>query len=66
MLIPFKYLGMEVGDNPRKGKFWEPIVDKLRNRLSGWKGRFLSMIGKICLIKPVFTTIHLLYIYIIL
>jgi len=30
--IPFKYLGMMVGGNPRKVLFWEPIVNKLRTR----------------------------------
>ena len=24
--IPFKYLGLEVGGNPRKKQLWEPIV----------------------------------------
>ncbi|XP_068492078.1 uncharacterized protein [Phaseolus vulgaris] len=43
MSIPFTYLGIEVGGNPRKKKFWEPVLNKLKSRLSVWKGRFLSM-----------------------
>jgi len=35
MGIPFTYLGLEVGGNPRK--------NKLKSRLNVWKGRFLSM-----------------------
>jgi len=61
MRIPFQYLGVEVGGNPRKKQFWEPVVRKLEVRLSSWKGRFLSMAGRICLIKSVFTAIPLFY-----
>jgi len=49
----FTYLGLEVGGNPRKKKFWEPVLNKLKSRLRVWKGRFLSMAGRICLIKSV-------------
>ena len=34
MGIPFKYLGIEVGGNPRKKQFWEPVLNKLKARLS--------------------------------
>jgi len=61
MRIPFKYLGLEIGGNPRKVQFWEPIANKKNARLSTWKGRFLSMAGRICLIKSVFTSIPLFY-----
>jgi len=40
MGVPFKYLGLEVGGNPRKKKFWEPVLNNLRARLNVWKGRF--------------------------
>jgi len=43
MTNPFKYLGLEVGDNPRKKQFWESVINKINARLSSWKGRFLSM-----------------------
>ncbi|XP_068484993.1 uncharacterized protein [Phaseolus vulgaris] len=39
MEVPFKYLGLEVGGNPRKKQFWEPVLNKLKARLSAWKGR---------------------------
>jgi len=34
MTVPFMYLGMEVGGNPRKKHFWKPIVNKISNRLN--------------------------------
>jgi len=61
MGVPFIYLGLEVGGNPRKKQFWEPILNKLKARLSVWKGRFLSMTGRICLIKSVITIVPLFY-----
>jgi len=61
MGTPFNYLGLEVGGNPRKKKFWEPVLNKLKSRLSVWKRRFLSMAGRICLIKSVITAILLCY-----
>ena len=50
-----------MGGNPRKKIFWEPILDKLKARLSVWRGRFLSLAGRICLIKSVFTALPLFY-----
>ena len=61
MKLPFQYLGVEVGGNPRKKQFWDPVVKKVEAKLSSWKGRFLSMAGRICLLKSVFTTIPLFY-----
>ncbi|XP_068474695.1 uncharacterized protein [Phaseolus vulgaris] len=59
--IPFKYLGLEIGGNPGKASFWEPAINRINARLSSWKGKFLSMAGRICLIKSVFTSILLFY-----
>ena len=59
--LPFKYLGITIGGNPRRITFWNSIVDKIKSRLSSWKGRLLSMAGRICLIKSVITTLPLFY-----
>jgi len=32
MDLPFKYLGMIIGGNPKRFEFWNPIVDKIRSR----------------------------------
>jgi len=37
---------MLVGGNPRRSAFWNSVVDKIRTRLSRWKGRMLSMTGE--------------------
>jgi len=61
MSLPFKYLGMPIGGNPKKTVFWNSVVDKIRSRLSIWKERLLSMACRICLIKSVISTLPLLY-----
>jgi len=61
MGVPFKYLGIVFGGNPRKTSLWELILNKLSDRLSAWKGRFLSLTGRICLVKSVLTVIPLFY-----
>jgi len=39
--------------------FWDEVVDRMKKRLSWWKGRLLSLTGRICLIKLVLSTIPL-------
>jgi len=34
MRLPFKYLGMTIGGNPRRVSFWNPVIDKIKSRLS--------------------------------
>jgi len=53
MNIPFKYLEMLIGGNPRREEFWNPIIDKIKLRLSRWKGKVLSLAREVCLIKSV-------------
>ncbi|GAU47144.1 hypothetical protein TSUD_379210 [Trifolium subterraneum] len=43
--IPFKFLGLPVGENPRKLITWKPVVESMEKRLSGWNGRHLSIGG---------------------
>nr|KYP40876.1 Putative ribonuclease H protein At1g65750 family [Cajanus cajan] len=51
--LPFKHLGLPLGANPRKLATWRPILDGLRNRLSSWKHRYLSIGGRVTLINAV-------------
>lgn len=62
MGIPFLYLGMSIGANPKRVSTWKPVVDKIRRkRLSSWKQKRLSIGGRICLIKSILTAIPLYY-----
>jgi len=59
MELPFKYLGMIISSNPRRFEFWNSIVDKIKSRLSRWRGKMLSMAGRIRLIKSVISALPL-------
>jgi mannosylglycoprotein endo-beta-mannosidase len=55
--VPFLYLGLPIGGDSRRLDFWEPILTRIRNRLSGWNSRFLSFGGCLVLIKSVLTSL---------
>ena len=62
MYFPFKYLnGVSIRGNPRKVDFWRPIIHKIKANLSMWKGKLLSMAGRLCLIKLVIIASPLFY-----
>jgi len=61
MDIPFTYLGLPIGSNPSRCSFWEPVLLKIRKKLSVWKGRNLSFAGRVCLIKSVINAVPLFY-----
>ncbi|MFS8026364.1 putative RNA-directed DNA polymerase [Helianthus anomalus] len=52
-VLPFKYLGLMVGANMNKVSSWKPIYDIVESRLALWKSGFLSIGGRITLIRPV-------------
>jgi len=55
--VSFLYLGLLIGGNPQRLLFWEPIVNRIKSRLSGWQSRFLSFGGRLILLKFVLTTL---------
>ncbi|GAU51623.1 hypothetical protein TSUD_414500 [Trifolium subterraneum] len=59
--IPFKFLGIPVGANPRRQETWQPIIDSLTKRLSSWTGRNLSIGGRVTLINSVLSSIPLYF-----
>jgi len=59
MTFSFKYLGVSIGENPRKVEFWRLIIHNIESRLSMWNGKLLSMTGRPFLIKSVITTLPL-------
>ena len=59
--FPFRYLGLPLGANLNRLSTWKPVLSTIRAKLSRWKGKFLSMAGRICLIKSVLNSLPLYY-----
>jgi hypothetical protein len=55
--LPFLYLGLPIGGDSRKLKFWRPLVDRIKSRLSGWKSKNLSFGGRLVLLKSVLSSL---------
>ncbi|MCH88765.1 RNA-directed DNA polymerase (Reverse transcriptase), partial [Trifolium medium] len=59
--IPFKYLGLPVGANPRRMSTWDPLVEKIRRKLNSWGNKLISLGGRIVLIKLVLNSIPIFH-----
>jgi hypothetical protein len=55
--IPFTYLGLPVGANPRLGYTWRYMVEVLKKRLGSWGNKYVSLGGRIVLINAVLSSI---------
>jgi len=40
--IPFKYLGLPVGANPKSVSTWEPLVESISGKLNSWGHQYIS------------------------
>lgn len=51
--LPCKYLGLPIDKGTRSSSLWNQVVTKITNRISSWKGKWISSTGKATLIKAV-------------
>jgi len=51
--IPFNYLGVPIFVGSPKVRFLQPLVNKVRSKLAYWKGKSLSMTGRVELVNSV-------------
>lgn len=59
--LPTTYLGIPLGANPRKVDTWNPIINRIKKKLSGWKINLLSRAGRLTLIKAVLNNLPMYY-----
>ncbi|XP_016206405.1 uncharacterized protein LOC107646756 [Arachis ipaensis] len=59
--LSVKYLGINLGANPRLVKTWKPVIDKVEEKLSLWKAEILSKVGKLVFIKSVINSLPVYY-----
>ncbi|XP_039054282.1 uncharacterized protein LOC120196577 [Hibiscus syriacus] len=58
--------GFIEGADPRRFSTWEPIIEKFKAKLVGWKSRTLSFAGRVVLINLVLSMLSLYYMLIFL
>lgn len=56
--LPFVYLGVSIGDDTQHMKFWEALLNRLKNRQSRWESGNISMGGWMVFLKIVLSAIH--------
>ncbi|XP_004296004.1 PREDICTED: putative ribonuclease H protein At1g65750-like [Fragaria vesca subsp. vesca] len=56
---PFSYLGVPIFKGKPCRKHLQALVDKAKARLAGWKGKLLSMAGRVQLVHDVFQSMLL-------
>lgn len=59
--FPFTYLGLPIGGHISRKALWDPIIMKIEKILASWKGRLLSIAGRITLIKASIASLPLYY-----
>ncbi|PNX82112.1 ribonuclease H, partial [Trifolium pratense] len=58
--LPFNYLGVPIFKGKPKARYFYPIADKIKAKLSAWKASLLSIAGRAQLVKSV---IHSMLMY---
>lgn len=56
-----KYLGLPLGAKFKEKTIWNSIIKKMERRLAGWKQLYLSMGGRITLIKSTLSNLPIYY-----
>jgi hypothetical protein len=54
--FPLKALGLPLSSSGLKKSDFQFLIDKISNKLSGWNGKNLSMVGRLTLVKSVITS----------
>jgi hypothetical protein len=57
--FPFKYIGVPLHYEKLKREDIQPIVDKVLNRIFGWKGKLLSYGARLILLKACLSSISI-------
>ena len=59
--FPITYLGLPIGGSSSKVALWDPIIKRTENKLSTWKGKILSIAGRLTLIKASIASLPLYF-----
>ena len=59
--LPFTYLGIPIGANPRRSELWDPVIRKCERKLARWKQKHLSFGGRVTLIQSTLSAIPIYF-----
>ena len=59
--LPMKYLGMPLGTSYKTTFIWNPILERMEKKLSGWKRIYLSKAGRLTLLKSTLSSLLTYY-----
>lgn len=61
LFIPFIYLDIPIGANPRRCQLWDLIINKCERKLAKWKQRHVSFGGRVTLIQSILTSVPIYF-----
>ena len=59
--LPMIYLGMPLGTSYKTASIWNPILEMMEKKLSGWKWLYLSKGGRLTLLKSTLSSLSTYY-----
>ncbi|CAN4089863.1 unnamed protein product [Withania somnifera] len=59
--LPIKYLGMPLGAKNKEMEIWSEVLERSERKLSRWKSQYLSLGGRLTLIRSVMDALQNLY-----
>ena len=59
--LPMKYLGMPLETSFKIALIWNPILEKMEKKLSGWKRLYLSEGGRLTLLKSTLSSLPMYF-----
>ena len=59
--LPMKYLGMPLGTPYKIASVWNPILEGIKKKLSGWKCLYLEKGGRLTLLKSTLSSLPTYY-----
>ena len=61
--LPMSYLGMPLWAHYKDSLIWNPIIERMEKKLSGWKQLYLSKGGRLNLLKSTLSSLPTYYLY---
>ncbi|GMI95175.1 hypothetical protein like AT4G29090 [Hibiscus trionum] len=59
--FPSEYLGLPLGAKRNSVALWDPVIEKVQGKLSGWKSGTLSTAGRLILVKSVLSALPIYF-----